>query len=90
MTNAKGTKAGVQERVDLLTKYEPGTSALLKAVLSEKPRRDVLADDVLDALVGYVTARAPGSAIQRLQGSPVHDEHGLPIEMLYLSMAPEP
>ena len=68
----------------MLTAHEPRTRALLERLLGEHRRKDVQADDLLDALVGYVTARAKTAAIQRVQGSPACDDRGLPMEMLYL------
>lgn len=84
MAYAKRTKAGAAERLTVLTTHEPRTRALLERLLREHRRKDVQADDLLDALVGYVTARAETAAIQRVQGSPACDDHGLPMEMLYL------
>ena len=84
MAHAKRAKAGVAERITVLTAHEPRTRALLERLLREHRRKDVQADDLLDALVGYVTARAKTAAIQRVQGSPACDDRGLPMEMLYL------
>jgi len=84
MAYAKRTKAGAAERLTVLTAHEPRTRALLERLLGEHRRKNVQADDLLDALVGYVTARAETAAIQRVQGSPACDDRGLPMEMLYL------
>ena len=84
MAYAKRSKAGAAERLTVLTAHEPRTRALLERLLREHRRKDVQADDLLDSLVGYVTAPAETAAIQRVQGSPACDDHGLPMEMLHL------
>jgi predicted RNase H-like nuclease len=84
MRHAKSTKEGQSERMTVLSRHEPRSQALLDTVLREQRRKDVQADDVLDALVGFITAAAAPEAIQRVQGDPAHDAVGLPMEMLYL------
>ena len=81
MQHSKATKEGVAERMALLTRHEPRSAALLDVVLRERRRKDVQANDVLDALVGFVTAQA--EIVQRLQGDPACDQRGLAMEMLF-------
>ena len=83
MTHAKRRPQGIRERIDLLAGLEPGTQILVDEAMTNEFRRDVQADDVLDALVAYVIARSGLGALKRLSGSPPSDEHGLPMEMLY-------
>jgi predicted RNase H-like nuclease len=90
MQHPKRTAAGVLERVDVLARYEPRTAALLAAALAEQRRRNLQADDLLDALVGFVVARASAGDIERLHGNPVCDERGLPMEMVYLTSDQRP
>ena len=84
MCHSKGTKAGAAERMAVLTSREPRSQGLLDAVLSEQRRKDVQRDDVLDALVGFVTASSTPATQLRLQGHPARDQRGLPMEMLYV------
>jgi len=84
MQHAKKTKLGVQERLTVLSRREPQAHCLLQKALAIWPRRDIQADDVLDALVAHLTARAPGSKVQPLPGVPGFDEKGLPMQMLHL------
>lgn len=84
MPNSKKTVVGGAERVSLLSRYEPRSQQLLEKVLREQWRRDIQPDDVLDALVGFVTASAAPATIQRLQCHPKRDQKGLPMEMLYV------
>lgn len=83
MAHAKTTSAGVAARLEVVSRRLPGASALLERVLRERPRTQVKADDVLDALVAYLTALAGPSAWQALRGAPANDLQGLPMEMLY-------
>lgn len=57
MHEAKTTRAGVQARLELLSHHLPQASSLLARVLAETPRARVKADDVHDALAGYLTTR---------------------------------
>ena len=84
MQYSKKTGEGRAERLSLLQLHEPGTAALLDDVISHSLRRDVQADDVLDACVAFVTAEARVGTLVSLAGAPLCDEVGLPMEMLYL------
>lgn len=84
MRHSKTTVEGHVERLHVLQCYEPRVSLLLSDVLSKTMRKDVLADDVLDAAVAFVTAEARDGELALLAGTPSHDPAGLPIEMLYL------
>ena len=72
--------------VEVLTRYEPRTADAFVAASKKYPlKKDVQADDILDALVAYVTARVGLDNLQRLQGpGSTHDEQGLPMEMRHL------
>ena len=86
MRHPKKSPAGIAERVEVLTRVEPRTDAALAAALKKYPLKKVVqADDVLDALVAYVTARVGLKNLRQLRGvGPTHDEEGLPMEMLHL------
>lgn len=84
MKHSKTTVEGHAERLRILQCYEPRISLLLSDVLSKTLRKDVQADDVLDAVVAFVTAEARDGELDSLVGVPSHDPAGLPIEMLYL------
>ncbi|WP_425259827.1 DUF429 domain-containing protein [Rubrivivax sp. RP6-9] len=85
MDDAKTTRAGVQARLELLSRRLPQVTDFLARVQAETPRSQVKADDVLDALAGYLTARADDTALCALRGEPSHDLEGLPMEMLYIA-----
>jgi predicted RNase H-like nuclease len=84
MRHSKKKAEGRAERMSVLQHYEPGVSLLLSDILSRTLRKDVQPDDVLDAVVAFVTAEARDGALTSLAGAPSHDLAGLPIEMLYL------
>ena len=71
--------------LEVLTRHEADAGDLLERALAATYRKDVRADDIVDALVGFVTAaEARGRPLQRLVGQPSHDEKGLPMEMVYM------
>ena len=85
MQHAKRNALGVAERLAVLARFEPRAEKFLDAALLSHPRRvDVKEDDLLDALVAYVTARVGKGKMRRLCGHPEQDEQGLPMEMVYL------
>ncbi len=86
MKHSKKTTEGRKERLSVLQRYEPGISDLLDEILSKTLRKDVQADDVLDACVAFVTAEARKGELVSLAGVPSHDAAGLPMEMLYLKI----
>lgn len=87
MRHPKRTRAGIDERIHVLSKHEPGSRALLASALAHERRKDLKADDLLDALVGFVVGCAAPDGIGTLQGVPAFDERGLPMEMVFRSAA---
>ncbi len=83
MRHRKNTVAGRNERLDVISRHEPGAPALLRLALSQTRRTDVQADDVLDAMVAFITAEAQVGRLTCLTGEPSRDQRGLPMEMLY-------
>jgi predicted RNase H-like nuclease len=84
MKYSKTTVEGREERLRVLQRFEPSVSAFLDDILSKTLRKNVQADDVLDATVAFITAEASQGELVSLAGEPSHDPSGLPIEMLYL------
>lgn len=82
--HSKKSGEGIAERLAVLEAIDPRTGALYQKVLIDKPRKEVQRDDVLDALVGCLTATAlVTDNLLRLSGDPDQDERGLPMEMVY-------
>ena len=84
MKHNKRQKEGLRERLAVLAGFEPDAARFFDFVLAEEPRRKVSADDVLDALVAFVTSSASNSQLASVRGVPASDERGLPMEMLYV------
>jgi predicted RNase H-like nuclease len=86
MKYRKTSVEGRNERLHILQQYEPGVTALLGDVLSRTLRKQVQADDILDASVAFVTAEAKRGDLASISVEPLHDPLGLPMEMLYLKV----
>lgn len=86
MKYRKTTVEGRNERLHILQQYEPGVTALLEDALSRTLRKQVKADDILDASVAFVTADAIRGEMASLSDEPFHDPLGLPMEMIYLKI----
>ena len=78
----KKTREGAEERLEILTRFLPFAEDCYKNALNTYKRKDVAADDILDAMVGAVTAmHFPG--IKTLPENPIKDDEGLAMEMVY-------
>lgn len=85
LQHGKKKQEGAQERLDILTRFLPYARDCYEDALNTYKRKDVAADDILDALVGAVTAmHFPG--IKTLPESPTRDEEGLAMEIVYASI----
>lgn len=83
LTNKK-TSNGYRERIRLLRALYPQTDAVVAAAREEEPLKKNLADDdILDALVGAVTATG-FRRLHTLPKTPPLDDKGLPMEIVYL------
>jgi predicted RNase H-like nuclease len=83
MAHPKKSAAGRDERLQLLMRWEPEATALLRRVQAQHRRSQVQPDDVLDALAAYVTISAPSESLRHLPEQPEWDAAGLPMQMLY-------
>jgi predicted RNase H-like nuclease len=82
----KKTEEGYKERIALLTRSQAGSARLVDAVLRENRRSVVRRDDVVDALVGSVTARLSRGDLKTLPEAPERDSAGLRMEMVYFAI----
>ena len=73
---------GAEERLDILERFVPSARDCYEDALNTYKRKDVAADDILDALVGAVTAMHMPN-IGTLPGNPSRDEEGLAMEIVY-------
>lgn len=85
MQAPKKTREGQDERLRLLTDWEPEAAALCFRVLKEQKRSQVQRDDVLDALAAWVTVCGPSASLRSLPTVPQWDGAGLPMRMVYRS-----
>lgn len=81
----KRTAEGRRERLRVLRRYLPTVRSFVNQVLGETLRRDVQADDVLDALVLAILAREGRGRLATLPLLPPRDAKGLPMEMVYIA-----
>jgi predicted RNase H-like nuclease len=81
--SSKKTSHGFTERLELLQQFYPMAGAVVDATRRSIPlKKDLQDDDILDALVGAVTAsRYPD--ILTLPVTPPVDDEGLPMEIVY-------
>lgn len=78
----KKSRAGLEERLAVLERYCPEARACFSDCEAAYRRKDVARDDVVDAMVGAVTA----SLMPRLATfpeRPARDGEGLPMEIVY-------
>jgi predicted RNase H-like nuclease len=80
----KSSTEGFNERLDVIRNVYGGCDELVKDALSKFKRCDVAKDDVLDALIGAVTARFGYNSLKTIpDAKTLYDEMGLPMEMVY-------
>lgn len=82
MRHNKKTTQGYRERIGLLKGLLPAAPGLVKRAMARYPRKQLARDDIVDALVGAVTAALPGE-LRTLPDTPELDATGLPMEMVY-------
>ena len=82
MQTKKRSQEGFEERLAVLNRFLPDVGKLIETVMSETLRKQVARDDVVDALVGAVTASRVDK-LQTLPEAPELDEMSLPMEIVY-------
>jgi predicted RNase H-like nuclease len=85
MSQRKKTKEGTRERVSVLNRHWCDTEAIIDTAMNDYLRKEVARDDIVDALVGALTARY----LQHwatLPETPEIDKQGLPMEMVYAKL----
>ena len=86
MAHSKRTAEGAAERLAVLADRLPTAPAIVDDVTRAHARRDLGQDDVIDALVGAVTARLGASSdLKTLPATPERDARGLRMEIVYAS-----
>lgn len=82
LKHGKKKPEGAEERLEILTEYLPHARETYESALDTYKRKDVAADDILDAMVGAVTAMHH-PRITTLPANPAKDDEGLVMEMVY-------
>jgi predicted RNase H-like nuclease len=83
MQYSKKTREGQQERLRVLEHYFPQCHGFLEQSCAGFPRRQVLRDDIIDAMVCAVTARHGYGDYRTVPANPPRDGQGLPMEIVY-------
>ncbi len=82
MQYSKKKPEGAEERLEVLARFFPSARDCYEDALNTFKRKDVARDDILDAMVGAVTAMQ-SPRIATFPESPARDEEGLAMEMVY-------
>lgn len=81
---SKKTKEGIQDRLRLITNHFPALESLYTTVLEQTRRKDILADDIVDAMSLATAALLKQQAPQSWRQFPnpvVYDGKGLPMQL---------
>ncbi|MEW8326880.1 MAG: DUF429 domain-containing protein [Candidatus Thiodiazotropha sp.] len=82
MSHNKKRPQGRAERLALLERHLPNSGAIIDQARAASPKKDLADDDILDALVGAVTASHPESLVS-LPAVAERDELGLVMEIVF-------
>ena len=82
MAYSKKTQEGANERQFLLAQYCDSTNKIIEYALTKYLRKEVARDDIIDSLVGAITA-IYSNMIETLPEEPEIDAKGLAMEMVY-------
>ena len=85
MRHRKKTKSGIEERLAVLKRHCPEVGGHVSRSLAEYPRKQVAADDVLDAFVCAVTATMR-EHWRTVPETPEIDSQGLSMEFVYCGL----
>lgn len=83
MEHSKKQAAGFEARLKLLQRYFGSARSLIDEVMLSYPRKQVLRDDIVDALVALVVAGAADDALQTVPGDVPYDSKGLAMEIVF-------
>ena len=83
MQHNKKLSDGRAERLKVLEQYLPEASEILEEGLCTYTRKQLAADDIVDAMVCAMTAKHGHSCLSKLPEQPVRDTEGLVMEIVY-------
>ena len=79
----KKLQAGFDERLALLKLFIADADSLINAVMQHYARKDVLRDDIVDAMVCLVVSRTSDEALQTVPAVVPNDSMGLAMEIVF-------
>ena len=79
----KKTAHGFSERIKILKQAYPSSPEIVTAAMNTYRRKDLSRDDILDAIVLAITARAASEGIVTIPKQPEKDPKGLSMEIVY-------
>jgi predicted RNase H-like nuclease len=82
LTYSKKNRSGREERLEILSRYVPCSTAILSEAVTRFPRNQGGVDDILDALCGAVAASFKDHLVS-LPAVPETDPCGLPMQIVY-------
>lgn len=82
MQTKKRSQDGFEERLAILNQFIPDVGRFIEQVMQLTLRKQVARDDIVDALVGAVTA-SHYRQLQTIPEQPEVDDKGLPMEIVY-------
>ena len=84
LQSKKSTKLGIEERLNLLQKYDPRCELVYHDLLAHTRRKEVKADDIVDAICLCLVNKLNGNAsYTSFRDDHREDESGIPIEVAY-------
>jgi predicted RNase H-like nuclease len=79
----KKKSAGREERMALLMGYMPQAKKIVDRAMEKYPRKDLAADDIVDAIVLAVTAKLVGQNFATFPVNPPKDQYNIRMEIIY-------
>lgn len=84
LQSKKSEKQGIEERIDLLTKYYKPSRKVFAEIMQKTKRLEVKADDIADALCLAVSAKiAENHSMNKIQGTHRYDSKGIEMALYY-------
>jgi len=86
LASSKKTKEGIQDRMAILSQHFPAFGKLYSKILDQTKRKDLLPDDIVDAMslaaAAILKKRSPKNW-QQFPTPRVYDDEGLPMQLGY-------
>jgi len=83
MAYPKKKREGFEERISLLRLWQPHVEAIISHGMANYLRKEVMKDDIVDALAAGLTGLLAGDHLVSIPEPPEFDPRGLRMEMVY-------